>query len=391
MLGGGRSSEHEISLASAESVRAGLAEGGPRARGGAARARRALDARGRAVRWSPAGGLLGADVGVPGRCTGRSARTARSRGCSSCSTCPTWAPACRRRRVAMDKSLFKDLLAAHGVPQVDYAAVRERRRRSTLGALGLPLFVKPARLGLVGRDLARRGPRRSSTRRWRRPSSTTRVALVERLVDGIEVECSVLGHSRPDRLAARARSSLAARELVRLRGQVRAGRDGADRPGSAAGAALETVRELAVEVFTLVGCSGMARVDFFVEDGPRARERAEHDPGLHRDERVREAARGRRASRTSSCWTGWWRSRWSATESRAQLPLLSRRISAARARSSWIRALPVRAELRDPDEVVAEARAARCRAGSAGRLADRLGAADLGPAPDVARARRWRP
>jgi D-alanine-D-alanine ligase len=31
----------------------------------------------------------------------------------------------------------------------------------------------------------------------------------------------------------------------------------------------ERVRELAVEVFRIVGCSGMARVDFFVEDGDR--------------------------------------------------------------------------------------------------------------------------
>jgi D-alanine-D-alanine ligase len=30
---------------------------------------------------------------------------------------------------------------------------------------------------------------------------------------------------------------------------------------------LETVRRLAVEVFGIVGCSGMARVDFFVEAG----------------------------------------------------------------------------------------------------------------------------
>jgi D-alanine-D-alanine ligase len=30
--------------------------------------------------------------------------------------------------------------------------------------------------------------------------------------------------------------------------------------------ALETVRRLALEVFGIIGCSGMARVDFFVEE-----------------------------------------------------------------------------------------------------------------------------
>ena len=55
----------------------------------------------------------------------------------------------------MDKVVFKDVLAAAGVPQVGYAAVREaalarrarRGARASSRALGLPLFVKPARLG----------------------------------------------------------------------------------------------------------------------------------------------------------------------------------------------------------------------------------------------------
>ena len=34
-------------------------------------------------------------------------------------------------------------------------------------------------------------------------------------------------------------------------------------------AARERVRELALEVFSISGCSGLARVDFFVEDGGR--------------------------------------------------------------------------------------------------------------------------
>ena len=45
--------------------------------------------------------------------------------------------------VAMDKAVFKDLMAAHGVPQVEYVAVREG---APVG-LAPPAFVKPARLG----------------------------------------------------------------------------------------------------------------------------------------------------------------------------------------------------------------------------------------------------
>ena len=51
------------------------------------------------------------------------------------------------------------------------------------------------------------------------------------------------------------------------------------------------VRELAVEVFALAGCSGLARCDFFVEpDGDGPGQRDQHDARLHRDQRLREAA-----------------------------------------------------------------------------------------------------
>src|SRR5438477_5774174 len=49
--------------------------------------------------------------------------------------------------LCMDKVLFKELMARAGIPQVRYAAVRDGDGRPPLDALGLPVFVKPARLG----------------------------------------------------------------------------------------------------------------------------------------------------------------------------------------------------------------------------------------------------
>ena len=56
----------------------------------------------------------------------------------------------------------------------------------------------------------------------------------------------------------------------------------------------ERLRELAREAFTLCGCSGLARCDFFVDGDGGAGQRAQHDPRLHRDERLRQALRGGR-------------------------------------------------------------------------------------------------
>ena len=47
--------------------------------------------------------------------------------------------------VCMDKLVFKELMAHEGLPQVALRAARCRRRRPP--RVGLPCWVKPARLG----------------------------------------------------------------------------------------------------------------------------------------------------------------------------------------------------------------------------------------------------
>ena len=136
-----------------------------------------------------------------------------------------------------------------------------------LAALGLPVFVKPARLGSsVG--IGRVGERRTSCRRRLELAfAHDSLAIVEALATGIEVECSVLGNDEP--IASQpGEILLAAGEagLVRLRGEVHARRDGADRAraGARRGPRAGAV-ELAVETFVKSGCRGLARVDFFVD------------------------------------------------------------------------------------------------------------------------------
>ena len=256
VLAGGRSSEHDVSLASAESVRAGLAEGG----------HEPIDVRidrdgrwtsgGEPLRLEPAAGLLGADAVFPAL-HGPFGEDGTVQGLLELLDVPYVGAGVLASSLCMDKALFKDLMAAHGVPQVDYAVVRDGAGRDSLGP---PVFVKPARLGSsVG--ISRAISEVELDRALALAFEHDPVVVVERMATGMEVECSVLGNRDPE--------ASTPGEIVIRKGdwydyEAKYTDGGMELVVPARTPHLEEVRRLAVEVFKLVGCSGMARVDFFV-------------------------------------------------------------------------------------------------------------------------------
>jgi len=258
VLGGGRSSEHDVSLASAESVRAGLAEGG----------HEALDVRidregrwtsgGEALPLEPGNGLLGADAVFPAL-HGPFGEDGTVQGLLELLDVPYVGAGVLASSLSMDKALFKDLMAAHGVPQVDYAVVRDGHGR---GSLGPPVFVKPARLGSsVG--ISKAVSEVELDRGLALAFQHDPVVVVERMATGIEVECSVLGHREPE---ASTPGEIVIRTGDWYDYEAKYTDGGMELVVPARTPHLEEVRRLAVEVFKIVGCSGMARVDFFVTD-----------------------------------------------------------------------------------------------------------------------------
>jgi D-alanine-D-alanine ligase len=154
ILSGGRSSEHEVSLQSAAAVSAGVRAAGHEVvavrleRDGSWR-----DAGGDELALHPGGGLLGADAAFP-VLHGPFGEDGTIQGLLELLDVPYVGAGVLASSLCMDKVVFKEVLAAAGVPQVGYAAVREPRWRAEpdgvraqLSELGLPLFVKPARLG----------------------------------------------------------------------------------------------------------------------------------------------------------------------------------------------------------------------------------------------------
>ena len=132
-------------------------------------------------------------------CTARSARTARCRACSSASTSPTWAPTSSPRRSAWTSSAFKRLLAFHGHPP---GRVRRRRARRAGASgpprFGLPLWVKPSRLGSSVGISKVTSPEQALDEAVELAARHDPRVIVEASADGREVECSVLGNEEPE-------------------------------------------------------------------------------------------------------------------------------------------------------------------------------------------------
>jgi D-alanine-D-alanine ligase len=264
VLSGGRSSEHDVSLSSGESVRVGLAEAG----------HDVVDVRlHRDGTWSCDGaeidlragrGLLGADCAFP-VLHGPFGEDGTVQGLLECLDVPYVGAGVLSAALCMDKVLFKDVLARAGLPQVGYRAIREGDDPATLAPLGLPVFVKPARLG------SSVGIAKVSTPDELEPALAQAFAhdplvIVEAMSPGLEVECSVLGNH--DAIASvPGEILLGAGESGWYDFEAKYTPGGMELvvPARIPEPVRERVRALAVETFRLTGCAGLARVDFFVE------------------------------------------------------------------------------------------------------------------------------
>jgi D-alanine-D-alanine ligase len=269
VLAGGRSSEHEVSLNSAASVRDGLEEAGhdvvwvELARDGT------WSHDGEELALLPGRGLLGVDAVFPAL-HGPFGEDGTVQGLLELLDVPYVGAGVLASALCMDKVVFKEVLAAAGVPQVRYAAVRERRWqerpgevRAELAALGLPLFVKPARLGSsVG--IVKVSAEDELDEALERAFRHDGLVIVEAFSGGLEVECSVIGLGEPE-ASIPGEIVLQGSEWYDYEAKYTAGGMELVVPARIPEPVREEVRRLARDTFLRVGCAGLARVDFFVE------------------------------------------------------------------------------------------------------------------------------
>ncbi len=173
--------------------------------------------------------------------------------------------------VGMDKDVAKRLLAQAGIPVVPWMALPKALWESESDALmqkaieklGLPLFVKPACAG------SSVGIQKVKVKEAFRDAVDgaflydTRV-LIEKAVDCREIECSVLGNENP--AASVPGEIIPSHEFYSYDAKY-IDPQGARLvvPAEIDKALSDSIRHAAVKGYSALGCSGMARVDFFLE------------------------------------------------------------------------------------------------------------------------------
>jgi D-alanine-D-alanine ligase len=263
VLGGGRSSEHEVSLTSAATVRQGLLDAGHEVLA----VELARDGTwwhdGEELALHPGRGLLDADVVFP-ILHGPFGEDGTVQGLLELLDVPYVGSGVMASAVCMDKVVFKELMAQAGIPQVGYALVEAARPRPELAHLGFPLWVKPARLGSsVGIVRVERAEDIDAA--LDEAFGHDDRVIVEASAPGQEVETSVLGDTHDARVSQPGEIVLLRDGWYDYEAKYSEGGMRLQFPARISDTARERLRETAARAFAAAGCSGLARADFFVD------------------------------------------------------------------------------------------------------------------------------
>ncbi len=176
--------------------------------------------------------------------------------------------------VGMDKAAMKAVFRAHDLPVVPYLVLRDHEWRGAPGAwrrrvadeLGYPCFVKPANLGSsvgISKVTAERALEAAVATAF----THDRKILVERGVLGREIEVGVLGNDEPE--ASVPGEVLPGREWYDYEAKYTDGIAKLLIPAPLAPALTAEFRRLAVAAFRAIDAAGLARVDFFLDTDDR--------------------------------------------------------------------------------------------------------------------------
>ena len=182
---------------------------------------------------------------------------------------PYVGPGVMASSVGMDKAAMKVMFAARGLPvcewkaftRADWNAYRENVIES-LGTLGLPVFVKPANLGSsVGiskvKAAADLAPAIEAALEFDR-----KIVVEAAVPDAREIECAVLGNDTPE--ASVPGEVIPSREFYDYEAKYLDDSSRTVIPAELGEREVAEVQRLAIEAFKAIDAAGMSRVDFLL-------------------------------------------------------------------------------------------------------------------------------
>jgi D-alanine-D-alanine ligase len=256
VLQGGRSSEHDVSLASADSVVAAL-----RARGHEVTTIELA----RGADWLPdeqtVDAIRTAEVVFP-VLHGPFGEDGSVQGLLELAGTAYIGAGVAASALCMDKDLFKSVLRDHAIPVTRNITLR--RGAAPENPFGYPVFVKPARLGSsVG--ISKAHDEAELRDAVELAFAHDEKILVEEFVAGVEVEVGVLGNEEPS-VSLPGQIVVTRNEWYDYAAKYEEGEMELRIPPEISAAQIARVRELAMRSFVAAECESMARADMFVRD-----------------------------------------------------------------------------------------------------------------------------
>lgn len=173
--------------------------------------------------------------------------------------------------VAMDKIITKKLCAGQDILQAEYIDILYKDYKRDGGKyisliednLYYPVFVKPANLGSsVGISKARN--REQLLEAIKLAFNYDRKIIVEEFISGREIECSVLGNEEAQ--ASLPAEIIPSQDFYDYEDKYLHGTSEFEIPANLPHEITREIQELSLKIYKLLDCSGLARVDFFLED-----------------------------------------------------------------------------------------------------------------------------
>ncbi len=173
--------------------------------------------------------------------------------------------------VAMDKGLFKEVMRARGIPVLDSLVLNttelvtdlDRALDRAEAVAGYPLFVKPANLGSsVGISKVR--GRSDLLEGLMEAAQYDRRVLVERGIEGREIEVAVLGNEEPE--ASVPGEVIPSDEFYSYRAKYIDERSELIIPAPIDEETAEEARRIAIEAYRAIDGAGMARADLLLDE-----------------------------------------------------------------------------------------------------------------------------